>query len=290
MSAALALAPEPVRERLRDAHPRPLVGVRKRNGQFCSGRVSPERAWSYPYVEIENAGSNFAALVFDCDEPAALGNLADLPPYSWIVRNESNGHAHVVWTLAAPIHRYPAARQAPLDYLRHVSEFLHDELDADPGYSHTLTANPAAPPEGRSTLWGSPRPYELHELAKIIPFNWKAPRVSQSGVGRNCDLYRDLMDWAGRRENASTAAHVAAHARNQEFDNPLPLSEVAAIARSVEQYRARWAARGWHDPRWIERQRARGRKGGRPRKYVKGEEPWTLECISRATWYRRQRQ
>ena len=291
----LLFAPEPVRDRLRDAHPRPLVGVRRRNGRFWSGRVSPRLAWTFPYIQIENAGSNFAALVFDCDHPKALGNLADLPLYSWLVRNNMSGHAHVTWTLALPVHRYPSASRWPLDYLKSISEFLHTELDADPGYSHTLAANPAAPPEGRSTFWGSNRPYTLHDLAAVIPFNWEPPRASQTGIGRNVDLFRDLMAWAGRRVNARLSVLAAAQVRNQEFAYPLSVAEVAGIARHVERYRARWAVRGWHAKLFIGRQRARAKKQtGRAMKASASSfgsnealRPWEAEGISRASWYRR---
>ena len=296
MRAALALAPALVRERLREAHPRPLVGVRTRSGGFWYGRVSPARAWTFPYIQIESAGSSFAAICFDCDRPGALGKLGELPGFSWIVRNEVNGHAHVVWNLAAPVHRYPAARRAPLDFLRYVEEFLHEVLEGDPAYRNILTANPVAPPEGRVTIWGAPRPYGLGELAAVIPFRWKAPRVSQSGIGRNCDLFRDLTAWAGRPANADLSVLAAANVRNAEFDSPLPVAEVAATARSVERYRARWQAHGWHARRFIARQAARSaRQKGKARKASASPEgsneklrPWEAENISRATWYRRQ--
>ena len=266
-----------------------MVGVRTRSGRFWSSRAQPAEAWAFPYIQVENAGSAVAAIVFDCDEPEALGNVVELPSYNWMVRNEANGHAHVVWTLAVPVHRYPAARQAPLDYLRHVAEYLHHELEADGGYAHVLTPNPCAPPKGRTTLWGSPKPYELGTLAKVVPFNWKPPRVSQTGIGRNCDLFRDLMAWAGRRENIGMAALTAAHVRNSEFEVPLGASEVAGIVRSVERYRVRWRAGGWHSPRFIARQAARGRKSGRVRREgsIEAEKPWEAECVSRRTWYRR---
>ena len=285
--SALALAPERVCERLRDAHPRPFVGVVTRRGGFWSGRVGPERAWDFPYIQIERAGSNFPALVFDCDRPRELGNVVDFPAYSWLVRNDGNGHAHVVWCLACPVHCYPEARQAPLDYLRHVAEYMHDRLGADPGYAHVLTVNPIAPPTGRTTLWGSPKPYELGELAKVIPFGWKPPRVSQTGVGRNCDLFRDLMVWAGQKRNASVGVLSAAHVRNLAFAHPLSDAEVAGIARSVERYRARWAARGWHSRLFLARQAARGRKSKRG--MLSQERPWEAEGVSRATWYRRRK-
>ena len=117
----------------------------------------------------------------------------------------------------------------------------------------------------------------------MVPFNWEPPSVRQTGVGRNVDLFEAGVRWAGKRANAHLPVLPALMIVNQDFAHPLPLSEVRATARSIEKYRARWAALGWHCPRWIARQAARGRKGGRPRLYELGRGPWTLEGVSRAT-------
>ena len=52
------------------------------------------------------------------------------------------------------------------------------------------------------------------------------------------------MGWAGRPENQGNDCLAAAHLINQTFTLPLPYSEVAATARSVQGYRARWIAKG----------------------------------------------
>ena len=85
----LLCAPESVRAHgLRAAHPRPLVSLGKQPGRpFNSFRTTPKRAWSYPEVEYANAGSSYAALVLDCDDPAALklgmSDLPDCPSYKF---------------------------------------------------------------------------------------------------------------------------------------------------------------------------------------------------------------
>ena len=117
----LDFAPDPVRAHgLRAAHPRPLVSMGKRAGRpFRSWRTSPEKAWKYPELEYGTAGSSIAALVLDCDKPRAMAcGLFELPPPNWIVRRPANNHAHVAWTLAEPVHRYPAARGRPAAILR----------------------------------------------------------------------------------------------------------------------------------------------------------------------------
>ena len=284
---------------LRAAHRRPLVSLGKRPGQpFSSFRTSPERAWQYPEVEYGNAGSSIAALVLDCDKPEAMRRgLAELPDPNWIVRRVANGHAHPVWTLAAPVHRYPAARIEPLRYLANLADYYGHAMGADPGFAGVLAHNPA--PRYRQdqfrTTWGRRAPYTLDQLSSVIPFGWQPPAARQTGVGRNCDLFASGMGWAGWQAHAHLAVLPALLVVNQEFEHPLPLSEVQATARQIEKYRRRWAARGWHSPRWIARQAARSAKQtGKARKASaspvgSNEEmkPWLAEGISRRTWYRR---
>ena len=298
LSLPLDYAPESVRSHgLRAAHPRPLVSPGKRPGRpFASWRTSPAKAWRYPEIELARAGSSIAALVIDCDEPEEVAKgIGDLPDPNWIVRRVANDHAHFAWTLATPVHRYPGARPEPLRLLARVTEFYTHRLFGDLFYTGVLTHNPA--PRLRQsdfvTTWGRNDPYSLDDLASIIPFGWQAPRIRASATGRNCDLFQAGMAWAGREANANLPVLPALMIANQEFNIPLPLSEIAATARSVEKYRERWAARGWHCPRWIARQAARGRKGGqasgRARRPGSNEErrPWEAEGVSRRTWYRR---
>ena len=293
LSLALDFVPDPVRDHgLRAAHPRPLVSLGKRSsGLLASFRTSPEWAWRFPEVEYGNAGSSFAALVLDCDDPRKMGlGLSDLPPFNWLVERPANDHAHVVWTLAKPVHRYPAARVEPLRYFARIAEYYAFATNADASYTGVLAHNPACRFKSPyRTTWGREAPYTLDQLASIIPFNWEPPRVRQTGVGRNCDLFEAGMTWAGRRANAGLLVLPALLAVNQNFAHPLPLSEVQATARSIEKYRKRWSARGWHCPRWIARQAARGRRSGEARHLGSNEslKPWAAEGVSRATWYRR---
>ena len=39
--------------------------------------------------------------------------------------------------------------------------------------------------------------------------------------------------------------------------------DVAAIARSVERYRVRWIANGWHRPAWLAKQARLAPRGGK---------------------------
>ena len=84
------------------------------------------------------------------------------------------GHSHAVWTLAAPVHKYPKARRGPLDYFAAIAEFYALTLGADAGYNGVLVHNPVSTPY--ETRWGPELPYPLEQLARVIPFGWHAPR------------------------------------------------------------------------------------------------------------------
>ena len=294
----LDFAPDAVRRHgLMAAHPHPLVSHGKCLGRaFVSFRTSPAKAWRFPEIEYGNAGSAVAALVLDCDQPAALARgLPSLPPPNWTVWRPANDHAHVVWTLANPVHRYPAAREHPLKYLASIAEYFAHSTGADIAYNGVLAHNPA--PRYKSeykTTWGPAAPYTLDHMASVIPFNWEPPVVRLTAIGRNVDLFETGMKWAGREANARTAILPALIVANQTFPHPLHISEVAGIAHSIERYRKSWSARGWHRPSWIARQAARGKKGlAKARKASASADgsnnkmrPWEAEGVSRRTWYR----
>ncbi len=301
LALPLEAAPVKVRQHgLRAAHPRPLVSLGKRQGRpYSSFRTTPQKAWRFPEVEYGRAGSSIAALVFDCDDPLRWRpGLSDLPPPNWIVRRPVNDHVHVAYCLETPVHRYPAARPEPVRYLANIAEYYQHVLGADAGYTGVLAHNPA--PIYRQdifeTTWGSKQPYSLDGLADVIPFGWSPPRVRQTAIGRNCDLFEAGMAWAGRKVNAELPVLPALLVVNQQFEHPLPHGELVSMAKSIERYRRQWAARGWHCPKWIESRRQRGRIGGvrsgEKRRVGSNEamKPWEAEGVSRRTWYRRRAQ
>ena len=237
----------------RDAHVRPLVSRGKgRDGEFrASWRVAPADAWAFPSLELRAANS-WSVLVFDCDQArgteAVIEALVDrrAPPPNWMVTRRPAGGTHVVYCLASPVHRGAEARARPLRLLGRVSEFLGEVLEADRGYAQVLSHNPMARPQGPnlSTTWSRREPYELREIAEVIPLGWRRPRVSRTAIGRNCELFYGLMRWAGSPKNLGNDVLAAAVVANQVFDVPLDHGEVAGIARSVERYRRGWIAQG----------------------------------------------
>ena len=262
----------PVQERIRQFHRKPLVGVREAEG-FRSFRVPLDRARAFQFVQLGRAGSAQAAIVLDCDDVRRIIEMREgwadpYPAPNWTVTNPHTGHIHVVYALRNPVHIYPAARTKPLDYMARIAEYLSRLWEADAGYPGTLTRNPDPVRSfGDVTFWGRAMPYALDELADWIPHGFRLPTRNKrrTAEGRNCTIFKELMLWAGYKANAETPVLREARRLNT-FDHPLPYSEIRATARSVEKYRERWKAHGWHCPAWIERQRLRGRASGKARR------------------------
>lgn len=106
----------------------------------------------------------------------------------------------------------------------------------------------------------------LGYLADFVNLSTKRlPRTS--GVGRNCDLFEGLREWAysavrkfwrpGGEEHWRAAVRLQAEALNT-FAMPLGAAEVAGIARSV----ARYVWRRFSPADFREIQAVRGRRGG----------------------------
>ena len=294
---------------LQAAHPRPLVSMGQAANHYTSGRTSPQRAWQFNEVEYGNAGAVQAALILDIDDPDSFFK-ADLPPANLRVYRPSSGKCHAIWTLEKPVHRYSSARRGPIDNLARIAEFYTHEAGADLGYAGILAHNPdvqGVEEQPYETVRGVVRPYSLRHLAEVIPFNWRPPRIKVSGIGRNVDLHKAALKWAGEDRNRAYDVLACVMALNAKLEVPLSLSEVRGIAKPVEKYRARWAANGWHKPAWLRKQAWRGQRGGlkggrsgglkpsngpirqsvQPDVTNEQAEPWADEGISRRTWYRK---
>ena len=269
LSLVLEYAPPTIREHgYNAAHSRPLVGVRKEGSRWLkTWRTDPPRAWPLSYIQLDAAHVH-SVVVLDCDNPEALLAAQDrcaLPVPNWRVLDPVTQHEHVAYALRDPVARHPKSRPDPLRLLARISEYLTAAAGADPGYQGVLAANPTAPPPGRIVQWGRRQPYSLGELREWVPRWFRSPRPPVSALGRNCGLFCSGMKWAGRRANEHCSVLAMLTATNEaSYPNPLPWAEVAGIARSIERYRRQWIASGWaHRPAWLERQRARGQRGGK---------------------------
>ena len=282
-------APTKVRAHgLRDAHSYPLVSQGKCSdgAHSASFRVPAAEAWGFPEIELR-AGNSWPSIVLDVDGSNALQRIVDavendtIRTPCWTVTRKGSGGTHAVWNLERPVHRGKAARKGPLKSLARVSEFYAAALRADSGYNGVLSHNPmsAAHGPGFVTNWFHREPYRLDELGEVIPLGWRKPAISVTAIGRNCSMFESLIAWAGKPENRENNVLAAAMAINEEIGRlhgkrPMDQPEVAAIARSVSGYRAKWIAKGAYftqDQRSLWGTR-RGIKSGAARRALTHEE------------------
>jgi len=183
--------------------------------------------------------------------------------------------------------RTERARLKPLTYAASVIEGLRRAVDGDTAYSGLLTKNPVH--QDWDTMWLTPEDGpELRSLRQLEeelgrhmpPTGWrKASGGAAVGLGRNCTLfedsrhwaYRELRNWFGDSLGLSTAILGGVQERNQQFAEPLPVTEARAIAASI----TRWIttkSRLWndgpavYDATFTLIQSARGRKSAEKRR------------------------
>lgn len=194
-------------------------------------------------------------LVVDVDHPdAALRALSasrSHPMPTAVVENRRNGHAHAVWALQEPVTRTEYARRKPLAFAAAVTEGLRRAVDGDQGYNGLLTKNPAH--DEWVAHWIGSELRSLDQLAEGLgehmpPAGWrrqKARKANPVGLGRNCDLFDTARTWAYREvrkhwgdpDGLGAAIHDKAALLNIErYAEPLPASEVRAIAASITRW------------------------------------------------------
>ena len=295
----LEFAPSDLRScGLAAAHPFPLVGDRRHDDNtIFSWRTTPDRAWSNPLVEWSRAGSSYAALVLDVDDREAVERIhacsmgaGPVPPPNVTMTRRESGHVHAGWILGTPVHRSAAAREKPLRLFGRVAEYFTVSVGADRGYAGVLCANPSH--ADYETAFPRQRAYELRDLAAPIPAGWRVPAKPASEPGRNCLLFRECLAWALRITDDGLMAWALT--RGLGMHPAMERPEIEGIVRSVCRYRARWRMQG-HQPSFLFKQAARGRKGGgKPRAASVRDDvsnetlrPWDDEGVSRRMWYYR---
>ncbi|WP_296216377.1 replication initiation protein [uncultured Corynebacterium sp.] len=215
-------------------------------------RGSRERALGKRYIEANpQAVSNL--LVVDVDHgDAALRVLGTRPLPHVIVENPTNGHAHAVWALREPVTRTEYARRKPLAYAASVTEGLRRAVDGDKSYSGLITKNPTHKSWIAQSVADPETLYSLDQLRDGLgdampPERWmdtKARRAAPIGLGRNCSLFKTARTWAyreirhhwGDSPGLARAIHAQSVKLNAEFPEPLPASEVRAMASSIHRW------------------------------------------------------
>ena len=131
-----------------------------------------------------------------------------------------------------PVLRGEHVRPFPLSVLARTSEWLAEALHADRGFAGVLVGNPTH--EDYETVWLRTKPYRLDELRAFIPQRWRRPKgIARTDAGRNCDVFRALMRFAGNanRSDDDVVRHANALCARLDVVRPHPftISEVAGI-------------------------------------------------------------
>lgn len=262
---------------------RPYCGLYKNNA-----RVRPKSVGlSLPYLQL-NPPAHCAWLLLDVDEDGSASTTwldAGLPPPTYVAINRENGHAHLGYALASPVCTTDAARLMPMRYLAAIEHAYTARTRADFGFVGPLAKNPLHP---HWLLWepANTPTYELGYLAEFVDLPTKITRA-RAGIGRNCDLFDGLREWAytavrgfwrPRGEDAWREAVRRQAESLNVFEVPLRYSEVAGIARSV----ARFVWRNFTPGDFRAVQAARGRRGAQATAQVKRDrrEQAIIEAIA----------
>jgi len=231
-----------------------------------------------------NTPAKVAYLCFDVDKDRAHEAWfdANLPAPSLVVQNPANGHAHLLYALAAPICRTNAARLKPLRYLAAVEEGLRAKLGADEGFAGLMCKTP------HHDAWRTfearfEAVYDLGELAEWVDLPNKPPKRLgiRRGIGRNVELFDRLRFWAykwlgdykasGDFERWGRAVLGQCEKYN-DFAQTLPRSEVQATAKSVAKWTWQKYTGRMDDKDFSKLQAVRGKQRGKQLQKVKIEQ------------------
>ncbi|HAU2961091.1 TPA: plasmid replication protein [Salmonella enterica subsp. diarizonae] len=212
-------------------------------------------------------------LVFDIDRMGAAidWNDRNAPTPNITVKNQANGHAHLLYGLTTAIRTAPDGSLRALNYAAAVERGLCYKLHADTDYSGLICKNPLNA-FWQVTIWRDEL-YTLDELADYVNLDASAPRRRdiEYGLGRNCHLFHKTRTWAYRAirqgwpdsEQWLCAVLQRVEMYNSQLPVPLSLAECACIARSIVRY----TSKNFSPEKFAEIQAVRGRKGGK----AKGE-------------------
>lgn len=140
------------------------AGMRKYPKSFAIGR-------RYIQLNRENYWCKYLSL--DCDYPESCfaWKELDLPCPTFCATNRENGHCHIIYELANPIHLSSKSNPKPIAYLQAVENGYTDKFQADDSFPGLLSKNPLSPswevePHDNS--------YSLDELAEPLrDVSWK---------------------------------------------------------------------------------------------------------------------
>ena len=232
------------------------------------------QALKLPYIQPNQPNSK-TWLMFDVDRRTSPEQITDdlnLPAPNLFIQNPQNGHAHVLYSLDVAVHHNESSSRHAIRFAAAVDCALSSAMGADAGYVGLITKNPVH--ERWRTYQGSAMPYSLGELSDYVDlkaYNDKRKHLLEVGLGRNCTLFDKTRTWAyqARRNGEwqdfkqwAGAVLDKVMTYNGCFSQPLPLSEVKAVAKSI----AKWVWANITPQTFARIQSSRGIKSGAARR------------------------
>ncbi len=187
-------------------------------------------------------------LAYDLDSDTAQFDWEDdhkIPPPNILVLNPNNGHAHYLYALEKPVHKYTGASEKALRYLASIDIAMTATLHADPGYTKLLCKNPLS--DKWVVFYPRHTVYDLDELESWLDmdaYRDRRRKLPAVGYGRNCNLFHSVRQWAysARRtpflseELFRDRVLIHGMSLNAEFTPPMANSEVRAIVKSITRW------------------------------------------------------
>ena len=188
---------------------------------------------------------------------------------------KTNTLCHIVYALAAPVCTSDLAHEKPLRYLAAIQQAYTEKLQADVNYSGLIAKNPFSQNHWHVIPCAIHAKYTLDDLAEWVSLSGVLKRALRGpeavALGRNCVMFDALRFYAYKsirqyREGKVGVwrEHIQAKAGELNvFREPLPESEVRAIAKSVANWV--WQHMRQDSEKFIEKQRQRGKASGKAR-------------------------
>lgn len=224
------------------------------------------QAMEMKYIQ-PNTPWNWTWITEDVDRETGASDWYDrgCPAPNVISENPNNGHAHLFYGLATPIHLQDGRRNKPFRYASAISVALTKQLGADPAYSGLISKNPLN--EHWNNDWLDPKPYTLDGLASFLDLTHLTDarqHLPEIGLGRNCTLFDVTRFWSYREIRKPqgwlcedffiSAVKDYAFTYNEEnFAIKLPRKEIETISKSIGKWTYRNMSpqgfRDWGDGR-----------------------------------------
>lgn len=201
-----------------------------------------------------------------------------LPTPTFIARNRENGHVQYFIKLAKPVPMFSGSHEHPMRFLTNIQYALNVLYGGDMSFGGSLAKNPLDTTTWDIFITGAGS-YTLNELAEFIDFSDpanKPPKKARNdekispfaGLGRNCDTFDYLRFLAYPIAYKMTQSALYKHLLklglefNSRFKQPMLLSEVRAIARSIAKFCKTSPKYRAYTLKFSKKQAEKGRKGG----------------------------